>query len=386
VYRSLEKYPYEKNFILTDTTTGDYWYNGPVIQTIYSRKLPLNFSLGLAFNYKVQMGLKNVYTKVESIQREIFPGLGLSWGVSEEKSQAEVKNRGLGLGFFVYPYDNKVRLTAVREMQDAVVYRQIGLFTRFRQVRGRYIRDYRTKGLLLGGQVFAALSPSVRMGLFHRTWAAGITTTDNLFVQRGYEQQIQNQTRARVTVRKSDWQASAQIDREAFDDWSKSLAYGCLYGEEARRRVTAGVGLGTANEAWPVTLGIEAYAGRFQRTYTDYLSHQGIDTSQPEWQVRAGMEIPLRTGNWRVRLGGNWGRQVPDLFYRYSRDKMWELTGGLVWRASHFQAILVGAFHSRLPEGSAFEVHQPLFNGSTYLPDGQRQRFTIRLVVQLWNK
>ncbi len=405
VYRSLEKQPYAKNFILTDTTTGNYWYNGPIIRTIYSRKLPLNFALGLAFNYKVQMGLKDVYTKVESIQREIFPGIGLSWGLQEETSaRSWWRRRGrrhhrlqrfqpgrkkplpYGLGIFVYPYDNKTRLTAVKEMQDAVVYRQIGLVTRFRQVRGKYVREYRTKGLLVGGQIFAAPFPSLRAGILHSTWAAGTRTTDNLFVQRGFEQQIRHQTTGRVVFNHSGWQVGAQVKREAFEDWSKSIEYGCLYGEESWQRLSAGLGIG-ADRVWlPVAWGVELSAGQFRRSYRDYLSHQRLDTERPEWQLRGGLELPLFSGL-RVRAGGNWGRRVPNLFYLYEREKMWEVTGGLTWQAPHFRLSLLGIFHSRLPDASsALEIEQPLNAGAVFLPTGKRQRASLLLLVQLWGK
>jgi len=398
VYRSLEKHAYEKNFILTDTTTGNYWYNGPIIQAIYSRKLPLNFSLGAAFNYKVQLGLKDVYTKVESIQREIFPGIALSWGVQTGQERFSKRPRlsenrcseriGLnyGAGFFVYPYDNKTRLTAVKEMQDAVVYRQIGLLTRFREVRGKFIRDYRTKGVLIGGQVFLALSRAIHLGLSHRYRALGTTTTDNLFVKRGYEQQIRNTTLGRMVFRERGWQISAQASREAFDDWSKTIEYGCLYGEESRQRVTAGIGIGTDRTGLPLTMGIEFYRGRFQRTYRDYLSHQLIENKQPEWELRAGLEIPVFSDAWQLRLGGNWSERVPDLLYLYEREKLWKLTTGLSWQGSGFRISLLGTFRSRIPDGPSIEISQPPFELSPYMPTGRRQRFTFQIILQLFEK
>ncbi len=399
VYRSLEKQPYSKNFILTDTTTGNYWYNGPSIQTIYSRKLPQNFALGLRFNYKVQMGLKDVYTKVESIQREIFPGIGLSWSVPRKGGAPSAPVLPLstagtdfpsangsagGIGFYCFPYDNQTRLTAVKEMRDAVVYRQIGLSTRFRQVRGKYVRIYRTKGVLLGGQVFMSPFRHIRFGVSHRYWAAGTSTTDNLFVKRGYEQQIQNKTVGRVVFRKAGWQIGAQVLRESSEDWSKSVVFQCLYGEQARRRWTAGLGVGTTE--MPVILGAEFYAGRFERTYRDYLSHQKITVRQPEWEVRAGLEVPLFSEKWQFRLGGMWGRQVPDLFYWYSREKVWRFGGGISWQATYLRVVLLGVFHSRLPVGSPFEVNQPLYEGAPYWPAGHRQRASVQLLVQLWGK
>ncbi|NOY77519.1 MAG: hypothetical protein GXO76_06575, partial [Calditrichaeota bacterium] len=389
---------YEKNFTLTDTTTGNYWYNGPIIQAIYSRKLPLNFSLGIAFNYTVQLGLKDVYTKVESIRRTIFPGVGLSWGVqtrqgqlsrhpsSPENSFSERTGLKYGAGVFIYPYDNKTRLTAVKEMRDAVVYRQIGLLTRFREVRGKYIRDYRTKGVLIGGQVFLALSQAVHFGFSNQYRAFGTTATDNLFVKRGYEQHIQNTTLARMVFRKHGWQMSTQVLRESFDGWSKTIEYGCLYGEESRQRITAGIGIGT-NRMWlPITMGVEVYGGRFQRTYRDYLSHQFIENRQPEWELRAGLEFPVFSDAWRLRLGGNWSERVPDLLYLYEREKLWKLTSGLSWRASGFRLSLLGTFRSRIPDGAHVEIGQPLHEMSPFIPTGHRQRVTFQIILQLFEK
>ena len=427
VYRSLEKHAYEKNFILTDTTTGNYWYNGPIIKAIYSRKLPLNFSLGLAFNYKVQMGLKSVYTKVESIQREIFPGVGLCWGVYEKsnsyarrkeasllhppwrnkkhlrrnkrreklKSRSHFKMRSnylqtgslkYGIGFFVYPYDNKTRLTAVKEMQDAMVYRQIGTKIRFRQVKSKYVREYRTRGVVLGGQAFYSFSKALKIAFSHRYRAVGTNTTDNLFVKRGYEQQIQNTTLGRLVFHKNGLQVSAQASRETFDDWSKTIEYGCLYGEQSQQRLTTGIGFGTDRKWLPVTAGVEFYRGRFQRTYRDYLSHQTLKNTQPEWELRTGLEIPLFSNVLYVRLGGNWGQRVPNIFYLYKREKFWKVTTGLTWKTPGFRISFVGAFHSRMPNGSTFEIDQPLYYSLPYAPTGRRQRFTFQIIFRLFEK
>jgi len=402
VYRSLEKHAYEKNFILTDTTTGNYWYNGPIIKAIYSRKLPLNFSLGLAFNYKVQMGLKNVYTKVESIQREIFPGIGLCWGVHEkarsfaritktspthtDKNHSENSDLKYGAGIFVYPYDNKTRLTAVKEMQDAMVYRQIGIRIQFKQVKSTYVREYRTRGVVLGGQAFYSLSKALKIAFSHRYGAVGINTTDNLFVKRGFEQQIQNTSVGRMVFHKNGLQISAQASREALDDWSKTIEYGCLYGEDSQRRLTAGIGLGIDRKWLPITAGIEFYYGRFQRTYRDYLLHKTVKNTQPEWELRTGLEIPLFSDAWYVRLGGNWAQQVPDIFYLYKREKFWGVTTGLSWQTPGFRISFMGAFHSRTPNGSAFKINQPLFYSLRYIPVGRRRQFTFQIILQLFEK
>ncbi|GBD94448.1 hypothetical protein BMS3Abin05_02056 [bacterium BMS3Abin05] len=390
VYRSLEQYPYRKNFILTDTTTGNFWYNGPVISAVYSRKLPFNFSVGAAFNYKVQMGLKNVYTKVESIRWAFFPGIGIAWRLKQNPTTtfkqpfSKSENSKIGLGFFVFPYNSQTRLTAVKELQDALLYRQIGLDTRFQQVRSKYIRIYRTKGLILGGQMFLSLGRHSRLGIAHFYRSSGNSVTDNLFIKRGYEQMIFNRTTGRLVYQKNGFRIAGQMTYSNREDWSKTIEYGSLYGENNQNRFTAGIGFGLNRKWIPAVVGAEIYWGHFSRNFKDYLAHQSIAAEANEWEFRTGAEFPLFRGNWRLRVGGNAGEKVPGPFFMYRRERFWSVSGGLGWRQPQFRVSIAAIYRSKSPKGKLYLLEQPAFNGARFLPGDVRRNLVFQFMLQLY--
>jgi hypothetical protein len=60
---SLEHDQYNDPFYLTDLTTGDITYWGPVMSADYSLRLSPKASIGAAFDYGISTGLKDYYTK-----------------------------------------------------------------------------------------------------------------------------------------------------------------------------------------------------------------------------------------------------------------------------------------------------------------------------------
>ena len=111
LYRSLEKDFYSDYFSYTDTTTGDVSYAGPRLSVIYNREIFSRLLTGLQIDYGIERGLKDVYTKCESISRNI----NVIWGLGYSSYS------GTSLGASVRYFDRQGSYEAVKEITDAIV-------------------------------------------------------------------------------------------------------------------------------------------------------------------------------------------------------------------------------------------------------------------------
>gem|GEM_PF-1691370 len=67
-HAGLDKDFYDSPVEVSDTTTGTFRYNGPVIDLLFSKQIFPRLLWGLKVNYGVERGLKDVYTKAETRQ------------------------------------------------------------------------------------------------------------------------------------------------------------------------------------------------------------------------------------------------------------------------------------------------------------------------------
>lgn len=116
LYRSLEKDFYRDYFAYTDTTTGNISYAGPRLNVVYSHAILSRFSVGIHLDYGIERGLKDVYTKCETVARNI----NIQWGF------AYCSLNGASLGASVRYFDRQGTYEAVKEISDAVVNTYMG--------------------------------------------------------------------------------------------------------------------------------------------------------------------------------------------------------------------------------------------------------------------
>ena len=111
LYRSLEKDFYSNYFSYIDTTTGDVKYDGPHLWFLYNYTLADKVHLGIQVDYGVERGLKNVYTKCETIVRNTEFSTGIGY---------QITNRAVA-GAFIRYFSRQSQYEAVKEYQDALV-------------------------------------------------------------------------------------------------------------------------------------------------------------------------------------------------------------------------------------------------------------------------
>lgn len=79
VFRSLEPDPYNDPFYLRDQTTGDFEYFGPRTSVDWSLRLREGLYIGAGFDYEINTGLKQIYTRPEIVHNYFRGALGLAW-------------------------------------------------------------------------------------------------------------------------------------------------------------------------------------------------------------------------------------------------------------------------------------------------------------------
>ena len=112
VYRSLEKNFYENYFSYIDTTKGNVKYDGPQLWFLYNYSLSNNFLLGFEIDYGIERGLKDVYTKCETVIRNLDLKIGAAFNS---------KNGNIISGVFARFFSYEGQYNAVKELQDAFV-------------------------------------------------------------------------------------------------------------------------------------------------------------------------------------------------------------------------------------------------------------------------
>lgn len=137
VNRALSRYPYNGvPFRMTDTTTGDFLYNGPRVGFQYSF-IPLkNFYLGFDLNYQIVDGLKNIYSRAKSLWRNIDGSINLAYKFSDD----------FVVGGKLTMLDNKESIEAKSEdLFDAEIFNYRGDTFAFRRRSQTVEQTYREK-------------------------------------------------------------------------------------------------------------------------------------------------------------------------------------------------------------------------------------------------
>ena len=117
--RSLEKNFYDHYYAYSDTTIGDTKFAGPQLQVLYQHRIGKGLSAGAALDYAIERGLKDTYTRCETIVRDATGTVGISYFNSDRNITAGVMGT----------YQNRqAKYEAVKELQDALVNTYLGYY------------------------------------------------------------------------------------------------------------------------------------------------------------------------------------------------------------------------------------------------------------------
>ncbi len=87
VYRALKRFPYQGDaFFMTDTTTGSITFKGPLVHFMYAYEPFTDLLIGASGSYQLLDGLKDRYSRIKTVYRNIEASLGIAYQVSPELS------------------------------------------------------------------------------------------------------------------------------------------------------------------------------------------------------------------------------------------------------------------------------------------------------------
>ena len=145
VNRSLEKNFYDNYFSYIDTTKGNVKYDGPQLWFLYNYSLTNNLLLGFEIDYGIERSLKDVYTKCESLTRNLDLKIGAAFNSN---------NGNIVSGVFARYFSYEGQYNAVKELQDAFVRTYFGYHV-FRDENPRSLnrKNDHKEGYELGAQL-----------------------------------------------------------------------------------------------------------------------------------------------------------------------------------------------------------------------------------------
>jgi opacity protein-like surface antigen len=87
IYGSLRRFTYGGDaFFLADTNRGSFRYNGPTVNFMYSIEILPDLYAGASLSYQLIEGLKDVYSRAQSLIRRIGGNIGLAYQPSDNFS------------------------------------------------------------------------------------------------------------------------------------------------------------------------------------------------------------------------------------------------------------------------------------------------------------
>ncbi len=85
VYRAIEPNPYNDDpLVLTDTTTGSFYTDGPAIRVAYQNQVLPKLGVGVEVDYRISTGLKKQYTRPRTIHRNFAGKVGVTYRFSPD--------------------------------------------------------------------------------------------------------------------------------------------------------------------------------------------------------------------------------------------------------------------------------------------------------------
>ncbi len=308
VYRSLNRSPYAgEAFFVTDTTTGDFTYNGPTVQFQYSYGLFSSFTLGASVRYQLLNGLKDIYSRTKSLYRDLQASVGATFEAGD----------GWVFGLAVEPWDNQESMEAQSEESFEVelfTFRGDTYSTRHRSTTIDH--KVRKKGIDYAGEVYFRPSPGLEIGAVGRYGAS----KTQVLVPKGLEKEVEE-----GLARPSQWDARLQARLDASSTvtlgamvryhhartWSQHSALGLLLWDWTQNEL--GAGAGVSFRPLPALLtGVE-----YEFARTEYDSLKYIDDLYQSGRpfrhlVRFGLEYEIAAGA-AIRLGGQYQFAAKDL-------------------------------------------------------------------------
>ena len=302
-YRSIEKDFYASYIVFSDTTEGDFQFNGPLIDFLYSQDLTERLTMGLKINYGVEQGIKDVYTQARI--RELNSDLTVSARYNVFSS--------LNIDAWFRRYRGRSTFEAVKEYQDALVWTWIGYSVFRPENPGSSIDTERNKnGYNMGS------------GVLYRS--VGSPLSMYIGLSQGVEQNDARKGSRSDTSQRGFWQRNGyegflwmKYGRPDYaltlfgllcqnNDWGKTGRYNAVFMEYDESLFQGGMGIDLYfRENSSMSLSLRS--GSFKYDYTDYLSRETYASEEMSW--RGSLDLAYRPFPVTSWLAGASAEKIP---------------------------------------------------------------------------
>jgi len=285
-YRSIEKDFYSSYIAFSDTTEGNFQFNGPLIDFFYSQDFTDRLTMGLKINYGVEQGIKDVYTQART--RELNSDITVSVRYNPFSS--------IFVDGWFRRYRGRSTFEAVKEFQDALIWTWIGYSVFRPENPGSSIDTERNKNGYKVGSGFLhrrtesplSMYLSISQGAEENDVRKGIRSDTS---QRGYWQKNSYEGLAWVKYSRPDYALTFFGLLRQIEDWGKTGIYNAVFMEYEESLFQGGVGFDLFFRE-NSSLSLSFRTGSLQYDYTDYLSRETFSSDEMIW--RGSLDLALR--------------------------------------------------------------------------------------------
>ncbi|MCU7496266.1 MAG: hypothetical protein HF314_12335 [Ignavibacteria bacterium] len=312
VTRILKRNPYDgQSFFPTDTTTGNFKYDGPVVGFAYSFELFPKMFLGTAVNYQVLDGLKNIYSMAKTVYRDVNGKAGLAYAFSD--------NCVLGLDYGIFSNQESL------EMKNEISQTEVQIFNFRGDTYSTFIRKtsveqkIRQMGQTLGTQVYCRPSENLELALkgeYLNSGAKVLLPQQNLKeFEEGYSSlenyNIDFEARCRLS---NNLTLGAELGYSKDDSWSKNSELNLLLWKWDVKRTVLGLGATYDLKALDLLVGFDYEVNLIKADSSKYIDSKFRNISSTNGILRLGGEQRIY-GDLYLRAGYNYGHEQFDIVY-----------------------------------------------------------------------
>ncbi len=328
--RALTYQPYSgSGYFFTDTTSGNFRYNGPTFEFLHGLEIYKNVFFGAAVDYQILDGLKNIYTYAQTLYRNVSGKIGLAYRF----------NDNFVLGFYYSLFDAQERIEA-SDINLLTVRTFLYRGEKYKiELRGTH-QDFKIKndGKSFNFQVFTAPLKNLRIGIkalysIHRS--RYLFPRNNLIDDEdGYtsygESEVMANARYFYSKRLTLGFSAGYFDGNS---WTKNSKRDLLIWKWKLKDAHFGLGLSFLPFRNNILFAAE-YEGHFVSADSmKYIDHITNTLSALNNRIRLGVEIPL-TKKLTLRFGYNYLHLAHDFVYGFDDSNVQLFVSGLALKIS----------------------------------------------------
>lgn len=290
VYRSLGYSPYNGNpFFMTDTTTGDFVYNGPKVGFQYSFEFLKNLFMGIELNYKIMDGLKNIYTRSKTLIRDIDGSYSLAY----------VFNEDFTIGGSVIWADRKESIEAKAEdLFDAEIFNYRGDTYAFKRRSQTVSQTYRDKSIEYSLQSVLSPFKNLKIGIKTNYLNDNLKTLYPYGMLKEYEEghtvfeNYSGKIKINISPLDNLLIGTGLIYNET-NSWSRISEYGLMIWKWKTRIVGSGLGFSYKFRALPALVVMEINSGKIFSDSLKFIDNKFSKHNDLFYDLRAGLEFEI---------------------------------------------------------------------------------------------